>query len=109
MSPETCRADLKRLINERLLHLVGYLLCSISTVAPVGSSVGAFYQKLYTVKKGGWVNLSPETCRADFKRLMDKRLLHLVGYLLCSISTVAPVGSSVGAFYQKLYTVKKCS
>jgi len=26
LSPETCRADLKRLINEKkLLHLVGYL------------------------------------------------------------------------------------
>ena len=26
LSPETCRADLKRLINERLLHLVSYVL-----------------------------------------------------------------------------------
>ena len=30
----------------------------------------------------GWANLSPETCRADLKRLINERLLHLVGYLL---------------------------
>ena len=49
----------------------------------------------YRVKKcsWGWVNLSPETCRADLKRR--------------SISTVAPIGSSVGALYQKLYIQSK--
>ena len=32
----------------------------------------------------GWTNLSPEMCRADLERLINGRLLHLVGYLLSS-------------------------
>ena len=49
--------------------------CSVSTVAPVGSSVGALYQKLYIVRKCSWVwaNFSPETCRADLKRLINEK------------------------------------
>ena len=52
-----------------------------------------------TVKKcsWGWANLSPETCRADFrrliKRLITKKLLHLVGYLH-HCSTVAQTSNS---------------
>ena len=40
---------------------------------------------VYTVKKCSWRwgNLSPETCRADLKKLIKKRLLHLVGCLFC--------------------------
>ena len=47
---------------------------SISTVAPVGSSVGVLYQKLYTVKNcsSGWANLSPETCKAELKRIIQR-------------------------------------
>ena len=50
---------------------------SISTVAPVDSSVGALYQKLYIVKKcsWGWANLSPETGRADLKRLINEKFV----------------------------------
>ena len=38
---------------------------------------------VYTVKKcsWGWANLSPETRRAELKRLINEKLLHLVGYL----------------------------
>ena len=45
---------------------------------------------VYTVKKcsWGWANLLPETCRADFKRLikrlLTKKLLLLVGWLVTS-------------------------
>ena len=65
---------------------------SISTVTPVGSSVDALYQKLYTQSKS-----APEVGRIC-------RPKH-VG--LSSISTAASVGSSVGALYQKLYTQSK--
>ena len=39
---------------------------------------------VYTVKKcsWGWANLSPETCRANLKKLINERLLHLVACLL---------------------------
>ena len=38
---------------------------------------------VYTVKKcsWGWANLSLETCRAELKRLINEKVLHLVGYL----------------------------
>ena len=38
---------------------------------------------VYTVKNcsWGWANLSPETCRADLKGLINEKVLHLVGYL----------------------------
>ena len=52
------------------------LISSISTTAPVGSSVGALYQKLYIqLKMGswGWANLLPETCRADFKKINQQK------------------------------------
>jgi len=40
---------------------------------PVGSNIGALYQKLCIVKKcsWGWESLSPETCRADLKRSIN--------------------------------------
>ena len=93
-------------------------LRSISTVAPVGISVGALYQKLYIQSKSapedgricrpkhgtsvpsqpwhrsaavsvhctksciqvkkcswGWANLSPETCRAELKRLINEKVV----------------------------------
>ena len=51
---------------------------SISTVAPV-----------YTVKKcsWGWVNLSPETCRADLKRLINVEVVASC-WLLTSLNTL---------------------
>ena len=43
----------------------------------------ALYQKLYIVKKcsWGWANSSPETCWAELKRIINEKVLHLVGYL----------------------------
>jgi hypothetical protein len=45
---------------------------------------------VYTVKKcsWGWANLSFETRRADLKRLIKKKLLHLFGCLHCSFGTL---------------------
>jgi hypothetical protein len=34
---------------------------------------------VYTVKR--WTKTSPETCRAEFKKINKRKLLHLVGYL----------------------------
>ena len=68
MSPETCRADLKRLINEN----------SISTVAPIGSSVGALYQKLYIQSKRVLLKVGEfvaETCRAYLKILINEKVV----------------------------------
>ena len=54
------------------------------TVAPV-VSVRCPKSCIYSQKcSWGWANLSPETCRADLKRLkrlMNEKLLHLVGCL----------------------------
>ena len=60
---------------------------SIWTVAPVGSSVGALYQKLYIQLKKyswGWANLSLETCRADLKRLINEKVIasFLLAYII---------------------------
>ena len=52
------------------------LISSISTAAPVGSSVGVLYQTLYIqLKKWSWgcANLSPETCRGDFKKINTQK------------------------------------
>ena len=71
MSPETFRAELKILINEKVVascwlftkweasgasvylfsNYISIDVSSISAVAPVGSSVGALYQKLYIQSK----------------------------------------------------------
>ena len=48
------------------------------TLLPIGSSVGALYQKLYIQSKKsswGWANLSPETCRAELKRLVKEKVV----------------------------------
>jgi hypothetical protein len=58
-------------------------LSSISYVAPVGSSVGALYQKLYIQSKSAPEDgqiCRPETCRAELKRLIKENLLQLLGY-----------------------------
>ena len=46
---------------------------------------------VHTIRKcsWGWANLSPETCRAELKRLINETVLHLVGYLNRCIKTRA--------------------
>ena len=56
-------------------------------VALVGSSVGALYQKLYIQSKKRswrWENLSPETCRAEFKKFNKRKTccILLVVYII---------------------------
>jgi len=60
---------------------------SISNAVPVGSSVGALYQKLYIQLKKVLLimaNLLPETCRADFKKInkQKSRCILLVAYII---------------------------
>ena len=80
-------------VNKLLLRMGEFvdrnmeLINSISNAAPVGSSVGALYQKLYIQLKNcswGWANLSPETCRADFKKI-NKRNVVASCWLLTSL------------------------
>ena len=65
---------------------------STSTVAPVGSSVGALYQKLYISSKcsWGWANLSPEICRAELKRLINDKVVASCWLFTSYLYTLSP-------------------
>jgi hypothetical protein len=88
--------------NSPILRSTFWLYIQLWYNAPIGSSVGALYQKLHIVKKcsWGWANLSPETCRADLKRLINEKViaycwlltslyaLHI--WLLCAVVPSTP-------------------
>ena len=65
------------------------MVSSISTLSPVGSNFGAFYQScIYSQKcSWRWASLSPETCRIDSNRSIERSIkenccILLVAYIV---------------------------
>ena len=97
LSPETCRAELKRLIKEKsycilLVRGTGRQQCR--WILP---------KAVYTVKKScwGWANFSPETCGAELKKINKRKsccILLVVYIVVLKWCTVTQTSSYINIY-----------
>ena len=89
MSPETCRAVLKRLINEKLLHLVGYLH-RCTTLNKFLRTTRALLLNTCICR-----NAEKETCSVRARKLSISDMFFSQKVLMSPISMAAPSKAQV--------------